>query len=344
MKLEREFEDYEVVDGIAYVFSKRSNALYSIDLENNQAYFLGGVPSERVDGIRLYASLIHYCGKIYLIPCNAHSIAIYDIDRKIFSEIPLEHPDMSFMSYTLWGDYIVMFGFKCSFILRLNIHTNVVDYKEIVIENRVSEEVLFRKQNCLVNDKIVIPFYSKDAFLVFSPKDMTYEIIDIGIGNRGYSGVVYQCGKLYFAPRYKGETIVSFEYPCKELKDIIKKTKTGSSISIYSFVGMVIENENIILYTISEDKETDYYVDKFKINCGNYCCAYMSAVETKIYNYISGWIQIKNDTGEFVKKSVDLEVDVDSIYKNGGLIAQESGRDNLAQYLDMLINEECLSK
>ena len=342
MRLECEFEDYEIVDDCAYVFSKFGNRFYSINIDTNRATFLGAVPFEQNDANRLYSSLVHSCGKIYLIPCNAHSIAVYDISKKNFSKIPLEHPNMSFMSYALWNEYIIMFGFKCDSILRLNIHTNIVDYLEIGLESNTEEEVVFRKQNCFVNDKIVIPFFSRDAILVFSPKNMAYEIINIGVGNSGYAGVLYYHGKLYLAPRYKGETIVSFDFPCQEFNNSITKTRTGDSKSIYSFVGIVIEKGTISLYTYGEKEETEYFVDTFKINSGNYYCGYMNGDETKVYNYKSGYIQIRDHTGKLVKKSIDIELDVKSIYINGILIAEESGSNDLSDYLDIVINEEQL--
>lgn len=273
-------EDVAISEDTIWFFLSDYNALFSKKIGSDYTEFKGSVPWEKQNGVRLYASIKLYDNKLFLIPCSAQNIAIYDIHKNVFSKIEIKRDrikqNTSYMASVIYKHYLFLFGFKSACIIRVDLRSYDVVYvdewyTEISKDILDSSAPFFRKQLAIINDMAYIPFWNANYILQINLDTLRCNTYKLGLEKNGYAGICYFENKLFCIPNSEGENIASFKCENNQLlletKEMISTFRDKVPIH---FIGIIEENDGLTAYLISDNKEKAYINGKIKFYCSNF--------------------------------------------------------------------------
>lgn len=194
------------------------NGLYFKDRLSEKTVLAGIIPNERKYALRLYASMIRYGSKIFLVPFLAKEVAVYDIDQKVFKKIPLKKVSefgdrklanemAKFWCSKLYRDTLFLFPHNYPALVMINIHTYEVSYlSEFVCEL----ETLSVNQEPYITDIYVenhMVYGSCACANVVVQVDLAEKnvnVCEIPIDANGFNGITKIGDEIWLAPRVMG--------------------------------------------------------------------------------------------------------------------------------------------
>lgn len=234
------------------------NSLLSIDINTKKIELAGVFPNESYGGTQLYAAMKKIGNKIYCIPFFAKAIAVYDIQKKEFNNIEIDNSIFKCKSRGcyFWGvqeykNYLFIFPFYGSAIIRLNINTNEIIYlsdwiAEIDSEVFNREEGYFKRQAILNDGKIYIPFCNANAVFEIECETLVWKIYKLGDEKVGYSGICYDGESFWLSPRVFG-CIKKWNKKNNTIKNIVLEQNV-SEIMEKEYIGIVFCKNNITVF------------------------------------------------------------------------------------------------
>ena len=259
-KVSVETECSVVIGNEIWFFASEFNGLFSYDLINNQLDEHGKVPWEAFDGVNLFGSMQYVKDEIYLFPLLGTKIAIYNITKHQFDGLELDY-ELTYdekgvmLATSVVDNYIYAFCLFKPTIICIETEYKRVSYlhnwyNEINEEPFDEKEIFFRKQLCLYNKKIWIPFCNINAILELDCITQKIKVHNLGKKKQGYSGICYIDGKFYCAPRVRGGELISWDFKTNNCQVLSKEV--GMSNKMYAAI-LAGDNE-VMLYPATNMK------------------------------------------------------------------------------------------
>jgi hypothetical protein len=119
------------IDNYIYFCHNECNALFAVDLNNENTNFLGSFPDEALHRRNLYRNPLPYGNKLLFCPNSADSIGIYAPQSGEIStfQLPILAKPLAkgiankFIGFAVFGNSVFFFGYRYSGILELNLVT-----------------------------------------------------------------------------------------------------------------------------------------------------------------------------------------------------------------------------
>lgn len=211
-------------DGEVYWFtSLYFNALFKMDKHTWQVEFIGSFPNEKIDGYRLYSSILEYKDKLYFAPLRAKEIGVFNKKSRAFSKIAFEKENIgslegdtgwNFSSAYQYGESIYFIPHQRTFILKWNLKTETIDflsdwYKSMQ-ENNIDTGTSLFFRTCRKENVVYAPFNWINYVMAFNLETEQAEVIRLGEGDAGYADICYDGRKFWMAP-LKGRKILQWD-------------------------------------------------------------------------------------------------------------------------------------
>lgn len=243
-----------LIDDIIWFFASEFNGLFSYNMKMGNIINHGGVPWEDFDGKNLFASMQYIKDDIYLLPLTGKKIAIYHIEEEEYSELELDYEKLFddrgvMLASTILDDCIFAFSIFKPIITCIDTKNKEITYLEEWYDKLKEEifddkEIFFRKQICLLDKKIWIPFCNANAILELDGTTKKVDIHILGQKKQGYSGICYKDRTFYCPPRARGGSLISWDpNSCECLELAIENGKTDKM-----YAALLVDNEQLRLY------------------------------------------------------------------------------------------------
>ncbi len=201
-------------DGETYWFtSLYFNALFKMGKHTWQVEFVGSFPNEKIDGYRLYSSILEYKDKLYFVPLRAKEIGVFDKKSRAFSKIAFEKENIgSLEGYTGWnfstayqyGESIYFIPHQRTFVLKWNLETETIeflsDWYKTLQENNIDTGTSLFFRTCRKENVVYAPFNWSNYVMTFNLETERTEIIRLGEGDAGYADICFDGRKFWMAP------------------------------------------------------------------------------------------------------------------------------------------------
>lgn len=216
-----------VVDGTIYkdkiyFYITETNGLYAIDINVDEIEFLGEIPWGIPGKPEQYLSIVGCANAITLIPYNEKNLVIYDINSKDFKKKSIDSDETKmagFMANCVVGEKLYIFGtyeptilcydYTNDQIISLNGFENDPKYR------KVNDDVFFRQQILVHEDRIYAPFCNADGVLIIDTDSLEQEVVPLGRGSCGYAGITGYDNLIWLAPRNLFGDIVAIDFDGK---------------------------------------------------------------------------------------------------------------------------------
>lgn len=204
--------------------SKENNTFYLANLKTKATKCLWRFPDEKPFVIRLFHGIIKYKYKIFMFPCEADNIAVYNINTHTITRIELEPRQIQRQywhnpSKTLFwkavqsGGYIYAGGMAYKGIIKLDpetLETKCIDDWSDKVESDIgadNNEVYV--EDCLVDGKyIYFPLCCMDAILRLDLRTDTTDLLRLNSGLSGFAGIEKWNSFFVLLPRKAEEVII----------------------------------------------------------------------------------------------------------------------------------------
>lgn len=122
-------------DDIWFVHGKL-NVLMRYNMREDYAYVVGTVPEEKMFREMLYSAVYKWKEKIYLIPCFARKVMVYNIKENKFTEIPVQNINKYgenglFEGAYAKGKYLYCIPFLYEAFIKINMESEEIEYTVI---------------------------------------------------------------------------------------------------------------------------------------------------------------------------------------------------------------------
>lgn len=204
--------------------SKYNNTFYFANLETKEAKCLCKFSDEKSFVARLFHGIIKYKNKIFMFPCEANNIAVYDITTNTVTTIRLDlriirrsywhNPDKTlFWKVVQVGKYIYAGGMGYKGIIKLDtetLETKCIDDWSEKVENSIepnNDEVYI--EDCLVDENyIYFPLCCMDAILQLNLQTDTTKLLRLNSGLSGFAGIEKWNDSFVLLPRQAEEIVI----------------------------------------------------------------------------------------------------------------------------------------
>ena len=213
----------------------KQNGLYRKRHGSTIAEYMGNFPGLAKNSIRLFSTVIFRNGKIIFAPGMADRIAIYDIARNSFEMIAFEKRPISprkvwskdgywFRTVIISGDDAYFMPMNYMGILKLDLNTyemTVIDDWVNEVENIIStdNDEIYLSQGFISNGIGIFPFRCADAIMKFDIENEKVQIISVGSGLDGYTGMTFD-GQNYWLTPQRFDDIICWGGPGHKCKRI----------------------------------------------------------------------------------------------------------------------------
>lgn len=204
-------------DKILYLISSEFNMIYELNLITNKIELFENLPEEKFIQSNLYGNIIFSSGKLFLVPCCAEKIWIYNIKQNIWNavEIPDTETNKQYKFYGafLYEEYIYMLGHYYPGIIRLDINTyNVVKININLQSKEISnyKEGYFNWDYVIKENWLYAPIVNSNRILKLNLQTEEYQLIVVGSSNNRYSGIVWD-GKYFWLPPRRNTPFVKWD-------------------------------------------------------------------------------------------------------------------------------------
>lgn len=244
-----------LVDDAMYFTACNSEWLYMLCMENGQIFPVTRLPYQ-MPGAYKFSALIHYAGKIWMIPRDERDIMIYDIEKKWIALLSLPFPiqesdgAIEFRKVVQQENEIWLIPSFEKIILK-------IDMEEISCEiyERWSQAVDFKEElsmnfKCMYGEKENLYLFADgcERNLIFNTQ--THEIRPWGKENYHTFGVAYN-DKIYLSPVKNFDCIKCFAEPeegkeeVNEICQIKLPDEIFGELDIYAYWYGEIINEKV---------------------------------------------------------------------------------------------------
>ena len=267
-----------VVGDLLWCSAYDFNLFFSIDLMSNRLQNVSEIPGEEKNVRRLYGSIVHNDGKLYLIPMAARELAIYDIRNGNFEKIRFREQDeektmyksgYKFCGGVVYGSGLLMLSCSYPGFVSLNLEDYSLEYrsewvKDLEALSRKREEVYFRSFFTDDNKSVIMPSCCTNYVMQYDIESGKYLLIETGDKTFSFSDAVMTGDKLVLSSK-TGEELYLFDMGSHEMKTVYESGNGVPSVCMLSEDGAVyiIPNKlsHIITFIDGEITESEFLND-----------------------------------------------------------------------------------
>lgn len=215
-----------------YFFAQNYNALYAMNLKNEDCVLLDRIPNEKFFDENLIEAIHYFKGKLILTPKKmvANKVWIYDIKTNEWNFIDvdfenIETPQEKVAYSTIYYGRLILVGCYYNGIIEIDLNTYELKYHRNIFDSEESIHALFC---CKVfENHLLIPSPTKNQIMKVDLDSYNYEIIYLENENCLFSGIVKGDKKFWLSPRKTSPYIIRWngkdEYVEYQVPDEIKK-------------------------------------------------------------------------------------------------------------------------
>ncbi len=201
---EMEVEDFPVwpyafygKDGDVWFAHGKINVLMKYSMRENYTYVMGRIPGEVIFQEGGYAGIYKWKNKIFLLPCWAREIAVYDIAGETFEKIPLDHIEKYsgkglFSKIHARGRYLYGIPFWYDAVVKIDMESASIEYIEIAGMERG-----FVNNTAQIGNRIFAAYSHTNQILCLDMESDTASVEKLGSEDYEYTSIGNINGELY---------------------------------------------------------------------------------------------------------------------------------------------------
>ena len=215
-------DEYVKIDDNIWFSAQGHNGLYCMDCNNKEARLVSEFPGENAMGYRLYKSITRAGDKLFFAPCNASSVAVYDISKQEMKMIAVEERQsprktvfgkgFKFWTAVAYYPWIYFMGHGYPAILRINADTLETKYITdwVPDANYIADSdnrAPYFVEGCIEGRKGLFPFACADGVAEVDMFTGDVSVICLDSGIDGYNGMAFDGSYYWLVPRNDNRVI-----------------------------------------------------------------------------------------------------------------------------------------
>lgn len=220
-KIKISFEAYIHEEDKLWFVAFDHNGLYCKCGGSEEAVLEAIIPNERKYAFRLYAGMKKYGNKIFLIPFLADEVAVYDINKKMFTKLSLKkvtefgqkkiaNENAKFWSSEIYGEFLFLFPHNYPAIVIINMCTlEIVYISDFIIELEklsINNEP-YITDVCVENKIAYCSCGCFEGFVQFGLKNRNIKICKVPVRGSGFNGILKIGSNIWLTPRVDGGVV-----------------------------------------------------------------------------------------------------------------------------------------
>ncbi len=197
--------DFCVNGNDIWLFHGKINMLIRYNMLNDTTSMVGSVPEEKMLTSMLYANICQYKGKIFLVPCRAKEVAVYDTERKSFKKIPLRTDikcdgSLMFCRSFAHGKYLYCIPYCYHSIVRIDMDKMIAEYKTDAIgisKRELKTNGLYINDAVQIDEKIVCAIANTNAIGIYDINSDKFSVKIVKSSKCDYRTMAYTDGRLF---------------------------------------------------------------------------------------------------------------------------------------------------
>lgn len=304
-----------------FFFLEEYNGLYSVDLKTKEIVCHGAIPWEDTVCYRLIESMVIYDDHIYMIPFNGGYLSVFNLKTNSYEkkiDIRKGKTEGAFAASFIRNEILYIFGCTARTIVRYDIKKDCVyQWDEWLDEAKAfifdEQDAFFKSQGIIEEDRFIIPFCNANAVLALYDNNMKFNIIEIGNGRNGYSGIMKKEDKYYLCPRKEKMNIVV----CDDSFNTIKALATNfvKEKGVY-YGGCAAVKDKVIFFGAQENIHLNEYDpdETMTVMIGTKLLYYLDG-KSVYYNIKEGKLFVAEENGNEFCEDIRITVDKSIINK-----------------------------
>lgn len=246
-----------VVDDDMYFFSSEYNLLYKAHLPDLTVSIVSSIPGGKVMAWKWFRKMRYWKGKLILIPSFAEKIWIYDLESGEWSDIVIDHPQISlkFWGTVVYGDHIFLFGAAYPSVLKISLNDHSVSYVKIDCppEQKREEEGLFFTDVIRMDNLVYAPVSISNHVMCLNLETLEYRWRQIGSSGNEYCGIDHDKDG-FWIPSWQHGKIVRWDGDSDwEEFDLPEEIAERP----YLFTGAICDGNRILFLAIQDGKSLE---------------------------------------------------------------------------------------
>lgn len=353
-------EDCVYVANRIYFFSKDWNGLFVTDIESGETRLLSTIPEEEVLAGRLCAGIMHFNGKLVLMPMHARKIWIYDLENDQWRGIEREYMangDLykEIFRAVAYRNNFFLIGSNYPAIIKMNIDTLEIEYwtepYKFLLSTKSKRDGFFRCDFLLKNNELFLASCINNYVLRLNLDSSDFIWCEVGEKNFRYSGITWD-GEFYWLSPRTGTPIVKWDgkkdveyFPLPERYD----NATNNFLGVQYNNGRLVFPGMLQKYTLVINPRVPYDMEE----CEGQYLFYRCDDEGRVFSQsVDGLLQFKDSKSnkqydiyceiaqEYIMNYLTNEHKNRSCGRMGGEIKKESVPLFLPLYITLLNNDD----
>lgn len=198
-------------ENMYYMVSMYTGFVFCINCDTGDISVIENIPPNYPIGKNSFSGICKCGDKLVLIPLLANDIWMYDLNNNMWQSISLptkvRNITNKFFDCCVYSNYIYMFGHYYSGIIKLNIEDLSIKEIEVTFDSDDIERSFFNYNSYIIGSYLYIPSCQTNCVVKIRLKDDSYELIYLGSGHEGFSGMTFDGEEFWLSPRKNGPII-----------------------------------------------------------------------------------------------------------------------------------------
>lgn len=204
-------------DDVWFVHGKM-NALMRYNMIENYTYIIGTIPNEEMFQESLYKGIYKWRTKIFLIPCWAREIAVYDILNRTFTKIALKETE-AYVNKTLFQKiyvrdgclYCIPYYYKA--YLKIDMYSLNIEYFDISKEieaQGISMSNVCLNDSTVVGDEIISVLAYSNVILCYQMQTDMVSVKRLGLMKHKFTNIT-NLGQMLYLFDWEAHSIIKIQ-------------------------------------------------------------------------------------------------------------------------------------
>ena len=246
------------------------NVLMRYDMREKYTYIIGTIPNEEMAKESLYKGIYKWNTKVFLIPCWAREIAIYDIQTETFTKIAvkeIENYDNKtlFQKLYVYGECLYCMPHYYNAILKINmtsLSTEYINISEILEEQGISICNVCVNDSVRVENEIICVLAYTNLALRYQMESDTMYVNDLGKSCRKFTNIANIKDSLYLFDKDQNTVIKIIKEDCSVEKELCTLPYNGIRMTSANSKLLIIDSsDDGNIHIIDADEKTVFSCD-----------------------------------------------------------------------------------
>lgn len=215
------FSDCLVENKAAWFVPRQMNALCKLDVDKGAIDIVAGLPGNTRDLPIPYLDVIKIKEKIYLLPYNADSLLIYDLEKKLVERVKIPETDKeSFDRMIHYQDYLFLKPKCYPSLVRYDLRDGTLIYYRDCLKPflRKDGEPMFMWAVAQRDNILLLGSAQQNKVLAFNMDNGRHKVHTVGKAGNSYFSMAFD-GKDYWLTQGKKSAIVRWAYKTGRIRE-----------------------------------------------------------------------------------------------------------------------------